>query len=413
MARRKDPAELSSTEREAVAKGAEPVTDENAVRPARRRLAKTSEAPAKRTDVDPLKAPENAVRPVARQAGKGESTTPRGEGMPPEVRDRFVQLGKHFYFPDGAHAFTDRGRKLVTPSENTEVIRNLVEIAKARGWDAVAVTGSERFRKEVWAAGQLAGLGVRGYAANEFEREQLARAVARRRQSAERGDEDGQPVRPPAGEERTRRKEAELRSEDRLIAGRLIDHGRAPYLHRSGEPSSYFVEIETVRGPRTIWGSDLERALRESLTQPKAGDAVRLQVTAQDDVTIKRLMRGEDGRSLEMKEAQARRNRWIVEKEGFFEERAAAAKAIRDPAVKPQTAVRERPELTGTYLYLKGAEEVAKQKIRDPKDRERFVALVRGALADAVERGEPLPVVRLRDRQRHVERILDDRAATR
>ena len=41
--------------------------------------------------------------------------------VPDHVRRRFVQVGRKYYFPDGARAFTDRGRRLTTPSENTEV----------------------------------------------------------------------------------------------------------------------------------------------------------------------------------------------------------------------------------------------------------------------------------------------------
>ncbi len=51
--------------------------------------------------------------------------------IPDSVRDRFTQDGRRWYFPDGARAFRDHGRRLSTPSENAEVIASLVEIAKA------------------------------------------------------------------------------------------------------------------------------------------------------------------------------------------------------------------------------------------------------------------------------------------
>jgi hypothetical protein len=53
--------------------------------------------------------------------------------------------------------------------------------------------------------------------------------------------------------------------------------------------------------------------------------------------------------------------------------------------------------LAGTYLTLRAAE-LAPQALRDPQDRRQFVAQVRGALAEDIERGEPLQPVRLRDR---------------
>ena len=57
----------------------------------------------------------------------------------------------------------------------------------------------------------------------------------------------------------------------------------------------------------------------------------------------------------------------------------------------------QHPELAGTYLNLRAAE-LASRALRDPEDQRRFVAHVRGALADHVERGDPLQPARLRER---------------
>jgi hypothetical protein len=54
-------------------------------------------------------------------------------------------------------------------------------------------------------------------------------------------------------------------------------------------------------------------------------------------------------------------------------------------------------QLSGTRNNLQAAE-LASRALRDPKDRRRFVSQVRSALADDIERGEPLQPVRLRER---------------
>jgi hypothetical protein len=91
------------------------------------------------------------------------------------------------------------------------------------------------------------------------------------------------------------------------------------------------------------------------------------------------------------------RNRWVIEKREFFEQRATAAEILRNETIEPWEAVREHPELAGTYLNLRAAE-LASRALRDPQDQRRFVAQVRHALADDIERGEPLQPVRLRER---------------
>lgn len=337
---------------------------------------------------------ENGIRPSKRASQEKSSrlgveendgAAPRKRAaepraMPDEVRRRFVQVGRNHFFPDGARAFTDHGARLTTPSENTEVIKSLVTIAQARAWNEITVTGTERFRKEAWFEARLAGLEVRGYAPNETEHERLVRALARR----ERG-----PSPPPA-------EPPEKKNRGGLIVGRLLDHGRAAYQHEAREPMSYFVKIDTAQGERTVWGIDLERAFRESLTQPRIGEDVGLRAVRQDAVTVKAHRRDGDGAVVGEQELDTHRNRWIIEKHAFFESRAAAAKTVRDPKIDPREAVRQHPELASAYVHLRGAEEVAARRIRDPEDQRKFVSLVRSAIADSVERGEPLQPVRLR-----------------
>jgi putative DNA primase/helicase len=313
-----------------------------------------------------------------------------------------VQVGRTYYFPDGARAFSDRGKRLTTPSENTEVIRSLVAIAQARGWRDITLAGTERFRKEAWFAAKLVGLDVHGYAANELEHAQLARALGRLgeqeiRTSPERAaapQNHGDPGDARSDNDHSRKAVRDRRGS--LIVGRLVDHGRATYLHDPREGVSYFVKLEDSRGERTIWGVDLERALRESLTKPQPGDEVGLRAVRQDPVTVKAQERDPDGRVVGTKDLATHRNRWIAEKREFFEERRAAARVLRDPSIDPKRAAQDHPALVGTYLNLHAAELAAKQ-FRDPQDRARFVGLVRNALADAVARGEPLPPVRLRE----------------
>jgi putative DNA primase/helicase len=348
---------------------------------------------------------ENSIRPTKKQrkerlasqptpAPSSSSTREKPapeRAVPEEVRRRFVQVKNKYYFPDGARAFTDRGTRLTTSSENTEVVRSLIQIAEARGWTEVTVRGTERFRKEAWLAARLAGLDVRGYLPSEFEQGHLVRTLARQVPA---------PVTDSltAGDRQTPEDQGTRAPEKRggLVTGRLVDHGPAPYRQDPHEPMSYFVKLETGRGDRTIWGVDLERAFRQSLTQPQVGDEVGLRSVRQESVKVHTQKRDEAGELIE-RDLATHRNRWILEKSPFFEAREDAARTVLDTSIDPKQAVKNHPDLVGTYLQVRAAELAAKQ-FRDPQDRERFVQQVRSALADAVARGEPLPAVRLRER---------------
>lgn len=323
--------------------------------------------------------------------------------IPDSVRRHFVQVGQDYYFSDGAKAFTDREVKLTTRSENTQLIRDLVLIAQVRGWQAIAVSGTKRFRKEAWEVAQQAGLAVRGYRSSAFDRERLVRLQLREskiletverqgrtRDAAAVSAERSQGVREP----RERASRENEQGEQRRHAGRLVDHGPAPYRHDPHEPMSYFVKLETTRGDHELWGVDLERAFKQSLSRPQIGDEVVVRAVRQEPVTVKSRRHDEEAKVVE-KALATHRNRWMVEKRVFLEARREAAQTLRDPSIAPAQGSRQHPELLGAYLQVHAAELAAKQ-FRDPQDQQRFVALVRGAVADSVARGEPMPAVRVR-----------------
>ncbi len=375
-------------------KNAAEAPPENAIQASRRRRKPRGAAPAGERE----KTAPAATKPVAPSGAKDSDPWT----VPQSVRDRFAQDGHRFYFPDGKPAFRDHGRRLTTPSENTQVIRSLIEIAHARGWSEVTLSGTVRFRAEAWQQSRLAGLAVRGYQATDLEQAQLVRALARNlaRPAATPDSHSAEPPRvtpetvpaavPAAGREAPA---------DGRITGRLLDHGRDHYRHDPDEAPSYFVRLQTAAGPREVWGRDLERAVATSLTQPKIGDEVVLQWGGRDPVTVRRAGRSTPGGEITERPVATFRNRWVIETKTFFSERAQAAQLVRDAAIDPREAVRERPELAGTYVALRAAE-LAARTLRDPQDQSRFVAKVREVLADDIQRGEPLTPVRLRERGR-------------
>jgi len=114
-------------------------------------------------------------------------------------------------------------------------------------------------------------------------------------------------------------------------------------------------------------------------------------------VTVTARRRVADGRVITQEAHHAHRTRWVVEKVQFFAERARLARRLRDEQADVRETVRAHPELKSSFLSVRAAEEFATRRIADPKDRERFLSLMREAMAASIQKGEPLPTVRLRD----------------
>ena len=85
-------------------------------------------------------------------------------------------------------------------------------------------------------------------------------------------------------------------------AGRLVEHGAAPYEHQPVKSDSYFVTLENDKGERrTLWGVDLERAMKEAA--PEIGEKIGLQHLGSTPVTLP------DG-------TETHRNTWKVQDAG-------------------------------------------------------------------------------------------------
>jgi hypothetical protein len=351
--------------------------------------------------IAPARAPERPA-PKGTRGGKLEAqrsvaARPRDarrrhpqEPVPDDIKHRFVSAGNVYYFPDGARAFVDRGDRLTTRSENTEVIASLAAIAQARQWRDITVSGTRRFKQEMWLAARLAGLEVRGYAPDPREQARLIREIARRT-----------PRVPPFAAADGQAKRVRSAEEPTHFRGRLIEHGRAPYQHKPNAEPSYFVKIETPSGTKQIWGIDLGRAVHDSLSRPQPGDDIVLRRLGKEAVTVRAVERDENGKILKDAPLATHRNRWMVEKRDFLEDRAQAAQVVRDPAISAKAATDRRPELSGTYLQLRAAE-MAARSLSNPSDRAKFLEIVRRGLADSIARGDPLPTVNVRAREQQV-----------
>ena len=100
---------------------------------------------------------------------------------------------------------------------------------------------------------------------------------------------------------------------------------------------------------------------------------------------------------MSQEERHAHRTRWVVEKVTFFAKRARLARLLRDEQADIRESVRAAPELKSTFLSVRAAEDFAAKRIANPQDRERFLELVKGAMAGSIHKGEPLPSVRLKE----------------
>ncbi|RYF50605.1 MAG: hypothetical protein EOO27_31465 [Comamonadaceae bacterium] len=334
---------------------------------------------------------------------------------------RYLKVDDSYLLPDRTVAFVDNGVRIRVHTENKEVMRSVVAIAQQRGWRSIEVRGSEAFRRGMWREAGLQGIDATGYVPNEAETYQLARALGRQAQSTEGravalnirpapepplgGVNAGQAQQSPHSEQpdgssgRAGPGSAPNRSNTRPpIVGTLVAAAAAPFKFDPDQPMSYYVTVRTVRGDRTVWGTDLERALAESQSQPNVGSVVALLQHGAKDINVSVPERNESGDLVRDRKIAAQRNQWRLETVEHLHDVQRAAEMVRNGTPPPQSALEVVPTLATAAAGMKLAQEYARRVTADPASQQRLLDAIRDRLASAVERGQDIHLPGTRDR---------------
>jgi hypothetical protein len=163
----------------------------------------------------------------------------------------------------------------------------------------------------------------------------------------------------------------------------LVAHGEAPYRHDPKNANSYYVTVRDDAGKEsTRWGVDLGRAVKESGAQP--GERVTLAQEGAKPVSVPVRTADANGEVVAIDTKEAQRMTWRVER--------AEAFATKPPA----EAVRQHPELAGSYAAQAAAERQAAADNLTPEQRAVVSRRVQQNIVNALERGDSPPEIRVR-----------------
>jgi hypothetical protein len=92
------------------------------------------------------------------------------------IAQNFSRMGSEYHYRDqpGKVAFTDGGERLDTKVNDGRVVAAMVDMAEAKGWPALKVTGSKAFKQAAWLEASLRGIEVKGFSPSAADLQQLA-----------------------------------------------------------------------------------------------------------------------------------------------------------------------------------------------------------------------------------------------
>ncbi|KQX20658.1 LPD7 domain-containing protein [Variovorax sp. Root434] len=352
----------------------------------------------------------------ATQAGRGR---PR---VPDAIERHYLRVDNRYFFPDRTLAFIDDGARIRVRSENREVLHGVVAIAEARGWRALTVKGTESFRQGMWREAAMRGIEVRGYEPTEVEILQMQRVSKPSQPSHEKGAASASaprtaPEKRGAAMARDRSRgpgaardaapdPAELPQDHRsprtapgsTVQGLLVAAAAAPYQFDPAQHMSFYVRVRTETGDRTVWGSDLERALAESASRPRIGDQAVLTRHGARPVKVLVAQRNAQGKPTGDKRIVTQRAVWSIETLDYLRAMKERAMRIRSGETVSPEIRRQHPQLAAAAAGLALAEQYATRVTGDRDSQQRLVQLIRERIADALAQGHS---IHLPDRRPH------------
>ena len=244
------------------------------------------------------------------------------------------------YTLDGQDAFYDYGShlRMANPeaSQSDEMILAAVLTADKQHHRGIEITGSDEFKERVFnliseynievkltnpeQRVKLLELKKANETAKETAKENVADSNANKQEGANEKanssvQQNGMRWEESASVQPKKQNASDTQKADKAAGepwekGVIVAHGRAKYEWKEDESMNYFVTLKNEHGEKTLWGKDLERAVKDA-----GVDTERL-VTVRKlgfvDVEVNAPVRDETNKIVRYETIQTKRNEWEV-----------------------------------------------------------------------------------------------------
>ncbi|EPT5101111.1 LPD7 domain-containing protein, partial [Salmonella enterica subsp. enterica serovar Newport] len=266
------------------------------------------------------------------------------------------------YTLDGQDAFYDYGShlRMANPeaSQSDEMILAAVLTADKQHRRGIEITGSDEFKKRVFNLISEYNIEVKLTnpeqrvkllelkKANETAKENVADSNTNKQEGANEKanssvQQNGMRWEESASVQPKKQNGSDTQKEDKAAGeswekGVIVAHGRAKYEWKDNESMNYFVTLKNEHGEKTLWGKDLERAVKDA-----GVDTERL-VTVRKlgfvDVEVNAPVRDENNKIVRYETIRTKRNEWEV-KPVYPQPTAGNEQAYKPSELVPYDAV--------------------------------------------------------------------------
>ncbi|ENU9352725.1 LPD7 domain-containing protein [Salmonella enterica] len=244
------------------------------------------------------------------------------------------------YTLDGQDAFYDYGShlRMATPeaSQSDEMILAAVLTADKQHHRGIEITGSDEFKERVFnliseynievkltnpeQRVKLLELKKANETAKETAKENVADSKANKQEGVNEKanssvQQNGMRWEESASVQPKKQNASDTQKEDKAAGeswekGVIVAHGRAKYEWKDDESMNYFVTLKNEHGEKTLWGKDLERAVKDAGVDTER--LVTFRKLGFVDVEVNAPVRDESNKIVRYETIQTKRNEWEV-----------------------------------------------------------------------------------------------------
>ena len=194
---------------------------------------------------------EPAPSPAQPTPAKPQPILDLNYAIPSGLNGRYVRVdGKYMDWNNRKSVvFKDDGNKLKTAKNDAQIISDMLDVAQAKGWGNIKISGSKDFRQAMWLEAERRGIASTGYTPNQFDlakRDQMLGENLRNsietqtKPEPERGQDVPHASSAPTAPNRTQTDNGSLRQPESLAsgnqdAGSLFDDDAAPLIYSEAE----------------------------------------------------------------------------------------------------------------------------------------------------------------------------------
>lgn len=340
--------------------------------------------------------------------------------LPSYVHKQFYENGGRYFSVDGSrngHYFIDEGHRVVlnTKQQVSRTSQIAIDIAKAREWKSIQVSGSQAFRREAWMQASVAGMAVSGYSPSQQDVAELEHRRANIKADPTKVEPEANAVQdatpqepvqepqiappnsPPASGMSDRQKSAQTAAAAAAVPTYSLAEqsgGKTPprQLDNAKEAVKQFLATDARKRPHLVEtrvdasGKEISRVIGSTTDGPKpshtlSSDMNELRAQVQSVATAGQSAASKPALSARREHAAQDARSELVASQNNLD----AAVAFQE--ANPKVAAKSHPRLAGPYAVLGAYDAKLKEQGVNEDARKSALSTMRGTLAQHIREG--------------------------